>query len=292
MPPLPNPQEVLGPEYANYTWIYDENYKVVQYDLTALDKTTMTNIAKKSSKLYAHAVMTWFLTILVLWRLSLANKYALNLRLLFFMSGGGDVQGRSVLVRDIPLKTSSNATSGKDGDDDEDGVQDDSTSWFARKFGKTLTRRRTASKTEEADGDEGKLRVVLPDRWDEAASKVDGVEGRDHSWLVQREFEELYGKLEVVDSQAVYNTAKLAGLVGSYEKTKEAAFAACDKVVSTYANEKKREKMKKVTKTVVGKTMGKWGTEKYGLKPKKVRLNCLTAHTKLLTLLANVDQPG
>ena len=270
VPPLPTPEEELGPAYANYSWKYDENYKVVQYDLTALDKTTMTNVAKQSSALYAHAIMAWWLTILVIWRLGVANKYALNMRLLYFMSGVGGAKARSILVRDVPLATPRSADEpGEAGDGDGDG----SMSWFERKFGKTLTKRRTAAESSGVDGkdgdDDGKLAFVLPDRREEAANKVHG-KARGHAWLVQHEFEVLYGTDEVVDSQAVYNTGKLHKLVAAYDKTKEAAFATCDKVVSSYADEKKRKKMKRVQKTVIGKTMGAWGSEKYGMKPRKV----------------------
>lgn len=270
VPPLPTPEEALGPAYANYSWKYDENYKLVQYDLTALDKTTMTNVAKRSSSLYAHAIMSWWLTILVLWRLGVANKYALNLRLLFFMSGVGDAQGRTILVRDVPLATPRAVAAGDE--EGEAGDQDVSTSWFERKFGKTLTGRRAAAGSVDVDADDekdGNLAFVLPDRRQEAANKVQA-SGQGHAWLVQNEFETVYGKEEVVDSQAVYNTGKLHKLVAAYEKTKEAAFATCDKVVSSYADEKKRLKMKKLQKTVIGKTMGAWGSEKYGLKPQKV----------------------
>ena len=262
VPPLPTPESVLGPAYENYTWIYDDKYQVVQYDLTALDKTTMTNIEEKSDSLYAHAIVTWVVTALVVWRLREYSKQALNLRMLFFMNGGcfGGLQAQSVLVRDIPLRSSAvKETEDKGGEGGEDAG-----SWFERKFGRTLTKRRGGG------GTEGDLAVVLPDRWEEAAAKV-GSKEMAHAWLVRNEFEELYGKHEVVESVAVYNTAKLTAAVGAYEKTKEAAFSTIDKVVSSYADEKKREKMKKpVTKMVIGKTMGAWGSEKYGLKPKKV----------------------
>lgn len=273
VPPLPTPEEELGPAYANYSWKYDDNYKVVQYDLTDLDKTTMTNVAKRSSSLYAHAIMTWWLTILVMWRLGVANKYALNLRLLFFMSGAGDAHARSVLVRDVPLATSRAAGEGDEDGDGEAVDENGSMSWFEKKFGKTLTKRRAVPESDGGHGkdekDDGKLAFVLPDRWEEAANKVLGKE-RGHTWLVKHEFEAMYGKEEVVDSQAVYNTGKLHKLVAAYENTKEAAFATCDKVLSSYTDEKKRMKMKKAQKTVIGKTMGAWGSEKYGMKPKKV----------------------
>lgn len=277
VPPLPTPEEALGPAYANYTWIYDDKYQVVQYDLTALDKTTMTNIAKESDYLYAHAVVTWLVTILVMWRMGVYAKQALNLRMLFFMENSG-IQGQSVLVRDIPLKSvqvkEKDVNDGDNTSDEEDDIPD-TTSWFERKFGRTLTRRRV-DRNVSGEGDarihskKGDLAIILPDRWEEAAVKSNGGE-RNHAWLVEHEFETLYGSHEVVESYAVYNTAKLAAVVAAYDKTKEAAFSAVDQVVSSYADEKKREKMKKpLSKLVVGKTMGKWGTERYGLKPKKV----------------------
>jgi hypothetical protein len=273
VPALPTVESVFGPAYENYTWIYDDNYKVVQYDLTALDKTTMTNVEKRSSSLYAHAIMSWWLTLLVLWRLGAYSRQVLNLRLLYFKEGSG-IQGKSILCTDIPLSSDALRENGEDSDDGDDD-DDETMGWFQRKFGKTMDFKKDLKNNKKSDdGDalgpqeEDEVEVVLPDRWTEA---TDLVQGRGHSWLVDHEFTKLYGENELKESVAVYNTAKLTTLCQQYEKTKEGAFHAVDLVVTRYMDEKKRQKMKKrMAKTVIGKTMGKWGTEKYGLKPVKV----------------------
>ena len=261
IPPLP-PVTVLGPEYENYTWIYDENYKVVQYDLTALDKTTMTNIPEESNYLYAHAILTWALTILVLWRLKVYCKQALNLRLLFFKESGG-VQTRSILCTDIPVTRANN----------EEGA-----SWLQKRMRRSRKQQQEMDLVpkqeprsydpEDLDRD---VDVVLPDRWEEAAQKIAGRpqterEEDESSWLVRHEFQSVY-KDEYLESHLVYDTSVLAKLCALYDKTKDAAYHSVDVMLSKYMDPKKKKKMKKQSKKVVGVTMGTWGMEKYGKKP-------------------------
>lgn len=265
IPPLP-PVTVLGPEYENYTWIYDENYKVVQYDLTALDKTTMTNIPEKSNYLYAHAIVTWAVTFLVLWRLKVYCKQALNLRLLFFNESGG-VQTRSILCTDIPFSSGA-------ADTDEEEQQ----SWLQKKMRRSSVERQKKNllSKQEPQSVEGEnldrdVDIVLPDRWEEAAQKIEARSPEDTleddaAWLVRQEFENLY-KDDYLESQMVYDTTLLTKLCGQYSKTKDAAYHSIDVTLSKFMDPKKKNKMKKQSKKVVGLTMGTWGTEKYGKKP-------------------------
>lgn len=268
IPPLP-PVTVLGPEYENYTWIYDENYKVVQYDLTELDKTTMTNIPTRSNYLYAHAIVTWVVTILVLWRLKVYCRQALNLRLLFFKESGG-VQTRSILCTDIPVTRANIA-----GEEDAQKL-----SWLQKKIQRSSV---PHQKTKLIPNDEQQssepvstldrdVDVVLPDRWEEASQKILGRpqdDQDDSSWIVQHEFRNVY-KGEYLESQMVYDTNVLTKLCNQYENIKSAAYHSIDVTLSKYMDPKKKEKMKKQSKKVVGVTMGQWGTEKYGKKPKTV----------------------
>lgn len=262
IPALP-PVTVLGPEYENYTWIYDENYKIVKYDLTELDKTTMTNISERSNYLYAHAIVSWVLTILILWRLKEYCRQALNLRLLFFKEAGG-VQTRSILCTDIPFSLA--------GKGDTEGQE----SWFQRKLKTYNVTSSLVSKEEPQSSDtlDRNVDVVLPDRWKEASDNIahrpHGESDEDDSaWLVRHQFSSLY-KDDYTDSQIVYNTTTLAKLCTQYEATKDAAFHSVDVMLSKYVDPKKKKKMKKQSKKVVGVTMGEWGTEKYGKTPKTV----------------------
>lgn len=263
IPPLP-PVTVLGQEYENYTWIYDENYKVVKYDLTALDKTTMTNIPTQSNKLYAHAIMTWVLSILVLWRLRVYCRKALNLRIKHFQDCPPGAETHSILCTDIPGVVSQPPL--------EDGSVSKQ-SWFQKFINKRVGARNNVRKESTPvtvepllDTVDRDIDVILPDRWEEAVLKMGG-SGQTAEWLVKEEFQGLY-KEEFESCHLVHDTTVLSALVGQYEKAKEKAYHAVDVNVSQHLNAKKKVKPQKVL--VTGPTMGAWGTEKYGKKPKKV----------------------
>ncbi|KAI8112616.1 hypothetical protein M9434_003937 [Picochlorum sp. BPE23] len=264
IPPLP-PVTALGPEYENYTWIYDEDYKVVKYDLTDLDKTTMTNVPTKSDKLYAHAIMTWFLTILVLWRLRVYCQKALNLRIKHFQDCPRGAETHSILCTDIPGVVSQPPS--------EDGAAPKE-SWFQKFIDKRMNAKHGKRKESTLATVEPLLNsvvdkdidVILPDRWEEAVTKM-GASGKSAEWLVKEEFQDLY-KDDFESCHLVYDTTELSALVGQYEKAKAKAYHAVDVNVSQHMNAKKKVKPQKVL--VAGPTMGKWGMEKYGKKPQKV----------------------
>ena len=263
IPPLP-PVTVLGPEFENYTWIYDENYKIVKYDLTDLDKTTMTNVPAKSNKLYAHAIMTWFLTILILWRLRVYCQMALNLRIKHFQDCPRGAETHSILCTDIPGVVTQPPS--------EDGSAAKK-SWFQRFVDKRMTalsgqKKETTPVTVEPllDTVDRDIDVILPDRWEEAVTKM-SASGQSADWLVKHEFQDLY-KDDFDTCHLVYDTTALSVLVKQYEKTKAKAYHAVDVNISQHMNEKKEVKPQKVL--VTGPTMGAWGMEKYGKKPQKV----------------------
>ena len=65
----------------------------------------------------------------------------------------------------------------------------------------------------------------------------------------------------------VYDTTILDKLVQNYASLKTKAFKALDLSISKFT---KGKKVKIQKKTVLGSTLGEWGKEKYGVKPKKV----------------------
>ena len=102
VPPLPPLVSVLGQQYERYGWRYDDQYTAVKYTFTDLDKTTMANIAPRSPRLYGHAVLTWMVTGIVLWRLWVTCKEALRLRQYHLLTVPPGVETHSVLVTDVP----------------------------------------------------------------------------------------------------------------------------------------------------------------------------------------------
>lgn len=42
VPPLPNPQDVLGPNYSTYYWRYNSDYSAQSYTFSQLDKVRLT----------------------------------------------------------------------------------------------------------------------------------------------------------------------------------------------------------------------------------------------------------
>ena len=52
---------------CRYGWKWDSSYQEVKYTFTTLDKTTISNIAARSPRLWAHAVLTWAVSFVVYW---------------------------------------------------------------------------------------------------------------------------------------------------------------------------------------------------------------------------------
>ncbi len=62
----------------------------------------MTNIAAGSSRLYAHALVMWFVTAFALHRIWKLTQHALWLRLYHYAHSPPGAESHSVLVTDIP----------------------------------------------------------------------------------------------------------------------------------------------------------------------------------------------
>lgn len=101
MPPLP-PVTSLGPGYENYVWFYDQSYTITEYTFTNLDKTTMANVQPRSSRLYAHALMTWLISFVAMWQFWRYSKVALRMRMLHLLTAPRGVETHTVLCTDVP----------------------------------------------------------------------------------------------------------------------------------------------------------------------------------------------
>jgi hypothetical protein len=75
---------------------------VVSYELSNLDKTTMSNIAARSSLLYAHAVVAWAVTAYSLWIFWRYCRVALRLRMFHLLNAPAGGESHAVLVTDVP----------------------------------------------------------------------------------------------------------------------------------------------------------------------------------------------
>lgn len=59
------------PAACRYGWRWDASYQEIKYEFTDLDKTTMSNISSRSPSLWAHAVVTWVVSLIMyfwLWK--------------------------------------------------------------------------------------------------------------------------------------------------------------------------------------------------------------------------------
>lgn len=67
-PANPTPPHPTHPHPArSYGWRWLQSYQEIEYKFTSLDKTTMSNVAAKSPRLWAHAVVTWVVSFFVYW---------------------------------------------------------------------------------------------------------------------------------------------------------------------------------------------------------------------------------
>lgn len=102
VPPLASPEETLGPSYSNYGWRYDQNYLIISYTFTELDKTTLANIENGSPRLYAYVVLTYVVSAFTMWQLWRYCKEALRLRMYYLLRTPKGAQSHTVLCTDIP----------------------------------------------------------------------------------------------------------------------------------------------------------------------------------------------
>ena len=201
VPPLP-PVSSLGPGYERYGWRYDQNYQVIKYEFTDLDKTTMTNVPSKSSRLYAHAIIAWAVTIAVLYQLRRYCKIALNLRLYHLQNSPLGAESHSVLCLDIPGIATGTMPERLGGSTISKlipkSVMDKAT---AQVNGLAKAASGKAKKMSMSDNpvfvdasddvaEVGEMEDSVPDRWEEAAAKVRG--NMTVEELVDLEFRTLY----------------------------------------------------------------------------------------------------
>jgi len=102
VPLLPDITTALGPDFERYGWRYDDEWIIIRYSFTDLDKTTMANMPARSSRLYAHAVLAWVVTAIALWRIWAMCRTALRLRQYHLLTVPPGAETHSVLVTDIP----------------------------------------------------------------------------------------------------------------------------------------------------------------------------------------------
>jgi hypothetical protein len=300
VPPLPNPEEVLGPEYVRYGWKYDDGYSVNNYAFTDLDKTTMANIADGDDKLYAHAVVTWAVSLFAFWLLWKYCKEALRLRVFYLLNTRPGGQSHTVLVTDIPgIKSGrmSDRLSGPMLKVIPDSMKDKATAIagtgsnsMLNVSGQKLVQK-AASKVFSSEEEQDPEAASASQRWASNSSKsltrIDPTTGRwekPEVWdraetnlakpgaspdsMVTEEFEAIYQET-FVGAHMVYNTqtSGLDALVKQYDKVKMAASDTVDDYISM---KRRGKEMKPKMMTIIGATMGEWGREKYGLKPVKV----------------------
>ncbi len=107
---------------------------------------------------------------------------------------------------------------------------------------------------------------AAPDRWAEACAALK--RGASPESLVESAFRSVGA--DVARAHTVHDTRALAPLLAAYDSTRAAAEGAVDEAVSAAARGKAAAALKPARKTVSGATLGAWGREKYGLKPRKV----------------------
>lgn len=89
-------------QFATYGWRYDPNYQQVEYEYSNLDKTTISNLAARDPKLWAHAVIAYLVTLFAYWHWWRASKDALRLRSHYLMAAPPGAESHTVLCQDIP----------------------------------------------------------------------------------------------------------------------------------------------------------------------------------------------
>ncbi|KAK9804434.1 hypothetical protein WJX72_012500 [[Myrmecia] bisecta] len=102
VPPLPQPQEVLGSNYSAWGWRYNSLYQASVYTFSNMDTLTMSNVSPNSRTLWVHLMATWVVSLYIyrlLWRY---NVEAVALRIHYLNHVKKGAESHTVLVQDIP----------------------------------------------------------------------------------------------------------------------------------------------------------------------------------------------
>ena len=292
----------LPPAPPEYVWYYDSSYVPNNYMFTDLDKCTLSNVPARSPKLYAHAIITWVVTIIVFVQLWRYCREALRLRMFYLLNTPRGSESHTVLVTDIPAVAVGTIPNRLDGtllkfvpksikdqafkqvaeldnpaaalaSAAEEGVVKatgvDGAAGADTTAGAAMARANSAKIADALSSNATRIDAVtgrweIPDRWQQGVGGV-ATEGSVHA-MVDDEFKKVYRE-DFSHSHMAYDTTTLDGLVAAYETTKMAA----QDLVDDYISKKQRGlELKPKQITVTGATMGAWGREKYGLKPTKV----------------------
>ncbi|KAL4853137.1 CSC1-like protein [Chlorella vulgaris] len=294
------PEEVLGPAFATYGWMWLQSYQEIKYKFSSLDKTTIANVTAGSARLWAHAVVTYVVSFFIYYWLWKYNKEGLRLRIFYLINQPAGAESHTVLCQDVPGVPYGTIPQRADGtllklipkSIKEKAYQQ--TAMLARKGTGTFTHgvgkvghaveghakelggaddieSANAAAAEALSGG-GKMHIdpssgrwEMRDAWVDAVQGIQGHEGSVHG-MVEEEFRKVYHD-DLAAVHMVHDTSKLDPLVAEYAKVR---LAATD-LVDNYISLKRRGKELKPKKvTVIGATMGAWGREKYGMKPTKV----------------------
>jgi hypothetical protein len=275
VPPLP-------PAPQGYVWYYDAVNVPSDYYFTDLDKTTLSNIPPRDTKLIAHGILTWAVTFVVFLQLWRYCKEALRLRMFYLLNTPPGAQSHTVLVTDIPAvkygtipdrldgtllkfvpKSAKDAAFAQvamlDGDNITAAVDGKATTTTASDAAAASSLTTLATGVNATTG-----RWEIPNRWEEGVQGVK-LEGSVEN-MVDSEFTKVY-QSDYSHNHMAFDTSALDALVADYDKT---ALAAQD-LVDNYISQKSRDiELKPKMMTVIGAKFGAWGREKYGLNPTKV----------------------
>ncbi|KAL4447960.1 hypothetical protein ABPG75_005179 [Micractinium tetrahymenae] len=302
VPLLPQPGEVLGPNYTRFGWRYQADYQAVVYRFSDLDKTTMANVEAGSPRLYAHAVLAWAVTLFTLWLLYRFNKVALRLRMYYLRESPPGAEAHTVLLTDIPGVASGTLIDEVDrtllrflpgslkqqlAAMAKQGVKGISSQL---KLGGTPAASGSKHALAEAAGDNstggsrGSEQFSIPAARPEAAELRLGVRTAESAWdQALRQLSRGATIQEVVDQQMraafgdefdqaflVRDTAQLDPVVEEYRTL----VRSTEELLDHYLFLKARHRDIKVIKVaVVPAALGAWGLRKYG--PAPLRVNAL-----------------
>ena len=243
-------------------FVNETDVKLKEYSVTSFDKCSMANIEPGSSKMWAHLVSVYMITFIVLNGLWRYNKHVTNLRVKFLERSEIGGASHTVLITDIP------------------GVQYGTVTWYLKRlisvrFIPEPMRVRIIRYIEvgmeriqnEVERFRSDILSLIGD------SDTDAISDENHQLMpigerVLQEMEAVYGLGTVARVDPVMDHRKLNGLLVEYKKVKQALEDYLDHCASML---KRRKRIKKIAQvTVFGPSMGKWGIEKYGVKPIKM----------------------